>query len=275
MLIALLLLSVTSVLAQEVSEEQVLGVCAMYKFAFPSGHTEADLEAVFLDHLPASYAELILEQGVPDLSTSDFVEMYESQREFCEEHEAEIMHVLLEAQSEGELSTESEEMLHTMTFESVALLSESTSQAVATTERRRTFLLVAAVVLIGTAGVKMVAYTMMGICFAAILGGIGYSAVGMWGAYGPDRRLLRSGAPQALTTATRRALTIMPTLEIPTMEIISACNNNIASFVCSLSTMALTQVVTSQFCGGSNLNSCLANFQYAVGFVNAIADGAN
>merc|ERR1712110_692582 len=157
--------------------------------------------------------------------------------------------------------------------ESVALLSESTSQAMGTTERRRTFLLVAAVVLIGTVGVKAVGYTIMGLCFAAMLCGIGYGAVGMWNAYG--RRQLKSGAQQALTTATRRALTNMPTLEIPTMEIISACNNNIASFVCSLSTVALTHVVTSQFCGGSNIDSCLANFQYAVGFVNAIADGAN
>merc|ERR1712110_1282413 len=189
---------------------------------------------------------------------------------FCEEHEAEIMDVLLDSQSEGELSTESMEMLHTMTFESVALLSESTSQAMGTTERRRTFLLVAAVVLIGTVGVKAVGYTIMGLCFAAMLGGIGYGAVGMWNAYG--RRQLKSGAQQALTTATRRALTNMPTLEIPTMEIIYACNNNIASFVCSLSTVALTHVVTSQFCGGS-IDSCLANFQYAVGFVNAIADG--
>merc|ERR1712110_593413 len=199
-------------LAQEVSEEQGLGVCAMYRFAFPEGHAEADLETEFLDHLPADYAEFILEQGVPEFSTNDFVQMYESQREFCEEHEAEIMDVLLDVQSEGEVSTESMEMLHTMSFESVALLSETTSQAVATTERRRTFLLVAAVVLIGTVGVKAVGYTIMGLCFAAMLGGIGYGAVGMWNAYG--RRQLKSGAQRTLTTATRRALTNMPTLEV-------------------------------------------------------------
>merc|ERR1711994_370731 len=50
--------------------------------------------------------------------------------------------------------------------------------------------------------------------------------------------------------------TAMETVEIPLMEVISACNHNVPSFVCSLSTVALTHVVTSQFCGGANLETC-------------------
>merc|ERR1712083_374609 len=70
-------------------------------------------------------------------------------------------------------------------------------------------------------------------------------------------------------TGSRRALTDSSSLfEIDTMDVVAACGQNIPSFVCSLSTLALTEVITSQFCGGSSsLDSCSYNTQYALGYV--------
>jgi len=269
----LLLLAVSSVFAQE---KQVLGLCAMYNLAFPSGHTVADLDSVFWDHLPSTYAEFIVQQEMPNLSTSDFVEMYEVQREFCEEQEAETTNVLLEAQSEGEMSTEGVETLHMISFESSALLSQAQSQLVATTDRRELMTFAAAFLATAIFGsyAIYIAYAALAILAAVAIGAVIYGVIGLYMAYGPSRRQLSSGS-RLLTSAqgvARRAVTAMETVEIPLMEVISACNHNVPSFVCSLSTVALTHVVTSQFCGGANLDSCNTNLQYAIGYAKAMVD---
>merc|ERR1719336_2077876 len=60
-------------------------------------------------------------------------------------------------------------------------------------------------------------------------------------------RLLKS-----LGGAAHRALLEVDALvEIPTMDIINACSHGIPSFVCAMSTMALTQTLSSEACGGS------------------------
>merc|ERR1712187_963869 len=73
---------------------------------------------------------------------------------------------------------------------------------------------------------------------------------------------------EEITTGSRRALTDSSSFfEIDTMDVIAACGQNIPSFVCSMSALALTEVITSQFCGGSSLDSCSYNTQYALGYI--------
>jgi len=70
-------------------------------------------------------------------------------------------------------------------------------------------------------------------------------------------RLLKS-----LGGVARRALS---EVEIPTMDIINACSHGIPSFVCGMTTLALTQSLSSEACGGSaNIQSCVVNEEYVM-----------
>lgn len=278
------------------TQDGLLGVCGVYKAAFPDGHTEADLSNLIVDYLPA---ELSLEEEVvntlPEMTTSDFVEVYESQLVFCEEREAEVAAAVLELQSEDSLSTETEELLHVALFEAAAVLSQSTTDS----SRRQ---LVTGVILgagssvgsyaagagvvpsaagsYATGGAIGVAEGFVAVEMGAVfLVGAGFIFVGVmlaliWKDCCRRRRRKLHGLTQqamaALKRESRRTLTGSESVEITTTEIIAACSHGVPSFVCQLSTVALAQVVTSQFCGGNNLEVCNANLQYALGYASAV-----
>merc|ERR1719323_464143 len=191
--------------------------------------------------LPDVVSSQIDNDAVSSVTTEEFVAFYEEQEEFCENNKDVWEPVLAEVMSGEELSEESMQFLELALFETAAFLYEDSIEVV---ERRN--LLMGKVIFVG-----------------AVVVFVGVVAVPESG----SRRLLML---KEITTGTaRRALTDSSGFfDIPTMDIISACGQNIPSFVCSMTTLALTEVITSQFCGGSSsLDSCAYNTQYALGYI--------
>jgi len=234
----------------------LLGTCAIYSAAYPGGHTDDDLSTPIFSmlNLPES---IIAEIGddwtsVQEMTTEQFLTIYEPQEEFCHSTGDRWEPVLAELQSEEEFSEESMEVLEVMLFEMAALLYEES----AATGRRQ---LVAPYIVFCVVGVVILTTFVVGFMIAD-------AAKGNKG----DCRRRLAIAASAAQSGGRRALTELSTVDITTETLLSACGHNIPSFVCSMSTIALGQVLTSQFCGGSSTHStCAYNTQYALGYVAA------
>merc|ERR1712012_646362 len=231
--------------------------CAIYQVAYPQGHSEEDLLTPIISMLPDVVSSQIDNDAVSSVTTEEFVAFYEEQEEFCENNKDVWEPVLAEVMSGEELSEESMQFLELALFETAAFLYEDSIEVV---ERRN--LLIGKLIFVG-----------------AVVVFIGVVAVA--DAAGGCRRRRALAVPESgsrrllmlkeITTGTaRRALTDSSGFfDIPTMDIISACGQNIPSFVCSMTTLALTEVITSQFCGGSSsLDSCAYNTQYALGYIS-------
>lgn len=191
---------------------------------------------------------------VSELSTEEFLTVYETQKQFCEANQELVEPVLTELDSaDEELSSESIELLEVTLFEIAALLALDSSVVA-----RRNLDAVALVILSGVA-----------VAFVVI-----YLAVAIGNPKCNCRRRRALAAPEddvsrllelATNGAPRRAL--RDSFEIPTMDIVSACSHNIPSFVCAMSTMAVTHIISSNFCGGNSLEGCTFNAQYALGYL--------
>jgi len=264
-----LLLILTAVFASEESTDNgniaLLGTCAIYSAAYPGGHTDDDLSIPIFSllNLPESITAEIGDDwtSVQELTTEQFLTIYELQEEFCHSTGDLWEPVLAELQSEEEISEESMEVLEVMLFEIVVFLYEQS----AVTGRRQlaaqfaVFASLGIVFLVGFYVVFKIAQgckgTLPSLEWQAVRVKMAAAAAAVQ--HGGSRLLRR-----------RRALTELSTVDITTETLLSACGHNIPSFVCSMSTLALGQVLTSQFCGGSStLSTCAYNTQYALGYV--------
>jgi len=247
-LFAVLMLISPAVLAQD-DYDSYLGVCIIYEAAYPEGHISSDLSTPILPKLdlPQDVLDRFEDLGQSDLTTEEFLVVYEPQEELCKTNQEAWTPVVAEVKS-GDLSEASIEILELSLLEITVYLQRVER------ERRRldagedflNALAVAATVLMWSSLIFM----------------------SLW-MLGCRRRRRALVAPQkglrllkSLGGAARRALS---EVEIPTMDIINACSHGIPSFVCGMTTLALTQSLSSEACGGSaNIQSCVVNEEYVM-----------
>jgi len=207
--------------------------------------------------LPDAVSSQIDNDAVWSVTTEEYVAFYEEQEEFCENNRNVWEPVLVEMMSGEELGEDSMQFIEVALFEVAALLHEDSTQA----ERRN---------------LEDTNLVILGILVVVFIGSVAIIEISdgcrrrraLAAPESGSRRLLM--LKEITTGASRRALTDSSGFfDIPTMDIISACGQNIPSFVCSMTTLALTEVITSQFCGGSSsLDSCAYNTHYALGYIS-------
>jgi len=265
---------VAAVSAQD--EQSLLGVCAVYKAAYPAGHTDADLSTPFLSvlSLPEDVMTMAADMGVAEVTTQQFWEIYQAQEEFCDDNAAIIEPVVEDFQSEGDLSPTSVKLFEVAVFEVAAILdSRSSAQG----QRRRAF------------------EPVIALCFGLIMVTIIFYAVAQISS-SCRRRKLAVAAPQGarllkdaiLGGVARRELSTdyftnynygelytnsfdYSPWSVNTLDLFEVCSwGEIRSSVCNMLAGSLTHTLTSPFCGGSaSISSCGFNAQYAMGYLAA------
>merc|ERR1712110_777237 len=241
---------------------------ALYRAAYPQGHTQADLSTPIFSLLPVP-AETNLEENF-DVTTEVVYAAYQAQEEFCISNAEAVDAMNAELQS-GELSAATVQLMEISLFEIAVFLESS---ATPTSNRRNLFFSnnYGSWNWIYTNPTSVSAVTVWDSAWhnAAHEANNVIDTIGGW--FG--RRQLKDRLMNQELTASRRALTDDGSVGIPTMLIVSACSNDIPSFVCSMSTSDLTEILSSQICGGSaNLASCDFSTNYALGYLSALGNG--
>jgi len=236
-----LLLLTTSVLA-DIGDNPLLGVCAIYQAAYPDGHTQDDLDTPMLQKLPSELGVQMIHYGIDTrLTTDEFLETYEPQRDFCETNRATLEPMIGEVQADADsLSPASLELLEVGIVELAALLDAESNPV---TSRRNLFF-----------------FRKMATGIKTWVAGVGASIARCFG--GKRRRALA-----ASESGSRLMQNVQTSFEVPTMDIFAACANNVPTYLCSLPTAAVIHTVGSAFCGGSSLSSCAYDAMYALEFV--------
>merc|ERR1712110_1330673 len=230
------------------------------------GHTEADLSTSIFSLLPVPEGTNLQEQyGAFDATTEAVYAAYQAQEEFCISNAEAVDSMNAELQS-GEISAATFELMELSMFEVAVFLENATP----TSSRRNLFFsnfdwpsLPLVGPLIGWSS-AIESYFDPEIYMNGM-------ALGGWNFGGFGRRQLKNRLLNQ-AGASRRALTDGNVM-IPTMAIVSGCSNEIPSFVCSLSTSDLTEILASQICGGSgNLASCDFSTDFALGYLSALGN---
>merc|ERR1712110_925433 len=250
-----------------------LGVCALYRAAYPQGHTEADLSTPIFSLLPVP-AETNLEENF-DVTTDVVYAAYQAQEEFCISNAEAVDSMNAELQS-GQLSAATVQLMEISMFE-IAVFLETAS---ATSSRRNLFfsnnygswdwLYSLPTTISATAIWDSAWHNAAGVTYdAANTVSDAIDEIGSW--FG--RRQLKDRLMNQELTASRRVLTDDGSVTIPTMHIVAACSNDIPSFVCSMSTSDLTEILSSRICGGSgNLAACDFSTNFALGYLSALGN---
>jgi len=257
MLYLLSLLFAATVFASEESsvDGSMLATCAIYQAAYPQGHTEADLSTPILTQLNlpedvlASAQEMM---GTSEVTTAQYYSFYQLQMEFCTTNAALLETVIADLRGEGEMSEETAEYLDIALFELAAHLYDTAEAG------RRSLLIIEGIFLTVVGGliVYSIVHNVSNDCRRR------------------RRRALSTAGARLLkgkfnpSVAARRALSATDDIVIPTMDIVSACSHNIPSFVCSMSALYLTQVLSSDICGSGSLSSCDFNSQLALDYLS-------
>merc|ERR1712110_900607 len=98
------------------------GICALYRAAYPHGHTEADLSTPILSLLPMPAGTSLQEQS--GATTEEVYNAYQAQEEFCISNAEAVDSMNAELRS-GEVSAETVALLEISMFE-VAVFLETT-----------------------------------------------------------------------------------------------------------------------------------------------------
>jgi len=238
-------------------EQSLLGICGLYKAAYPMGHTDADLSTPILSLIPFPEETMTMarDMGVAETTTEQYLEVYLPQQEFCGSNAALIEPVVEDFQSEGDLNPASMELLEVVVFEIAAVLDSSASAQVAQRRRNAGWAIVIVPLVFGAM------FVMVFMLVYEISRGCRRRRLAITAPQGP--RLLKKAARRELSTES---------FEVPALDLLEACSHgNIDSFVCSMSTLEFTHTLTSQFCGGSaSLSSCFYNPQYALGYLASL-----
>merc|ERR1711981_130350 len=68
-----------------------------------------------------------------------------------------------------------------------------------------------------------------------------------------------------LLSSSRRALSLSALPEITLESVLNACNHEVPSLVCTMSTAALTHAMLSEFCGATSVITCMCDMPYLLG----------
>jgi len=264
-------------------------MCAIYGAAYPTGHTDEDLSTPIFSMLPDDAVSEV--SGASDITTQEFLAVYEGQHDFCIETESLWAQVLEEVKSGEELSDESAELLEIAVYEVAAVLNAHSQ-----TRRRRLENTIASLaVLLGVAAVSAMS-TQCSKRRRAL-------AAPKSGSRLLQQELENSASRRALQAATCGDHTIEEnclssvgcvwddgvcngsnddspwqydttlwdiTDTIQMTDIGLGCNGGIPSFVCNMTFNDMMALHTSQICGSSGLFDCTFNMVFALDYTGGL-----
>lgn len=259
----------SSVFAQEESGG-LLGVCGMYKASFPNGHAEADLSKPIIDYLPEAITADVRDLGAEGCTTEMFLELYEAQQAFCETNEETVDMVVSQLMSGQALSPESQAILDVAMFEIAVVVDDMQS-------RRNLFVFATAVGFTMVVGYAYFGYLAVGATMEVVRAVQDPEGQGCYDVPYITRRALglvassveltlSDPSPNRLLDVSRRALSALP--EISVESVLNACNYDVPSLVCTMSTSALTHAMLSEFCGANSVTTCLCDIPYLAALAN-------
>lgn len=276
----MLAMSATGAFAQDyqVHTRELIGICGMYEAAFPNGHAEADLSRPLFDYLPQT-TDATME--AVELSTEDFItELYEPQQAFCES-QAETVDALVDQLWSGEeVSRINQELVDISLFEMAVVYDEMVSELDSSAEdeqyfdseeeryyddmeyrnRRRNlsqvfFMCLGGFVLLVIAlGVVDQVHARRALTATSDVSKLQIDSSASL------QRLLSE------TQTARRALS--SEVRVTLQSVMTACVDDIPSFVCTLSASMLTHAMVSPICGGSGVMSCHVSVDYLENLMN-------
>lgn len=277
----------TSAFAQDFEEHrrELLGVCGIYKAAFPYGHAEADLSKPLFDYLPETTHPTM----EVELSTEDFImELYRPQRAFCESQSETVNALVDQLMSGEEVSAINRELVDISLFEMAVVYDEKVMESrgyedetrYADSEEGR---------YVDSEEERYYGYERRNLSeanrvFFMCLGAFVLMVIALGvvdQAHGDARRALAATASDVISSdspaslqrllsetqgAPRRALS--EEVRVTLKSVLTACVDDVPSFVCTLSTSVLTHTLVSEICGGFGVMSCHVSVAHLEGLMN-------